>query len=1101
MKQWIRASLGLALLWPALSAVAQNTNSGNIRGVVTDSAGAVIPGATVKIDDVDKGISHTYTTDGAGLYDSGSIVPDHYLITVTAPGFQTLVRGPITLRVETATIDAAMTVGAAQQQVIVKTDVPLLQTENGSQSSTLESKQLLQLPQVGADWQNFVTLLPGASSVNYRTGQTASINGNLPYNTVLADGATTTLPMSQNADVMVLETVAELKVDSSAFSAQYGIGGATFNQISKGGTNQFHGAGYEFFQNDALDAADYGFGSGSRPYQRYNNFGFSVGGPIWKDKIFFYFNYDKTINPGTASAGFENVPTAAMLAGDFTGFQTLYDPTTQTVDSTGTFHRKSFLEETGKNAIPAGKIDPVAAAISKYYPAPNVAGASGFTNNFHYNVPSSNPFTKYFGRLDWQINQNNHIIISETNSDNPAQFRNQGICPVNCQNGDVSRDNAQISWVWTISPNTINEARMGFTDQLNFFTPFSIGQGFPAQLGWQFAKADTFPDVQIEGNGGSIYELAPQSNAVYKEFVFDPSDVVTLVRGRHVLHFGGEFLINQANSTAWGNTNAGFMKYTGAYTAATAGDTTTGMSFADFLLGYTNQWNAKVTPEYGGRLKSPQLFAQDDIKLTPKLTVNAGLRWQGMTGWHEVKGNMISFDPTVTNPADGSLGAVWYGTTKANGRDSLQAGNWSTWLPRGGFAYQLRPTTVLRGGIGLYGYTWSNDTYAPGMGGAFGSSGTLNDNTNGTFPVVLLSSNGNTNYQGPGGKSVNAAYLTAPSTPEAYNGLQISYQQYHTPVPKILEWNAEVQQEIGPSMVFRVRYVASHGYNLLFPADINAVPEQFLGPNDQGKRPYPLFQSISSGNNGSGGTNNGVSNYNSLQTEVTQRLSRGLEFNANYVWAHMLTSIDSSGWGSSSGNDYYQRPYNVSANYGASNFDVRNAFKTAVLYDLPFGKGRQFLNSNAFLDETIGGWQVAPTIVWTSGSPFNVTMSSNNSFDLTGNGQQFPNQIGNPNPSNRSINQWYNPAAFQQPLPGTYGNTRRNNLYGPNYFIMNAAIGKTFHIPWENIGVEIRAAAQNVLNHPSFDNPNASIGDPNAGIINSLRVGGRTMQLYGRISF
>jgi hypothetical protein len=226
-----------------------------------------------------------------------------------------------------------------------------------------------------------------------------------------------------------------------------------------------------------------------------------------------------------------------------------------------------------------------------------------------------------------------------------------------------------------------------------------------------------------------------------------------------------------------------------------------------------------------------------------------------------------------------------------------------------------------------------------------------------------------------------------------------------------------------------------------------------------------------------------------------------LEFNANYVWSHMLTSIDSSGWGSSSGNDYYQRPYNVSANYGASNFDVRNSFKTAVLYDLPIGKGRQFLNNNWLIDETLGGWQVAPTIVWTSGSPFNLTTSSNNSFDQTGNGQQFPNQIGNPNPSRRSINQWYNPAAFAQPDPGTYGNTRRNNLYGPNYFIMNAAVGKTFHIPWENIGLEIRASARNVLNHPAFDNPNASIGDPNAGIINSLRVGGRTMQLYGRVSF
>ena len=168
--------------------------------------------------------------------------------------------------------------------------------------------------------------------------------------------------------------------------------------------------------------------------------------------------------------------------------------------------------------------------------------------------------------------------------------------------------------------------------------------------------------------------------------------------------------------------------------------------------------------------------------------------------------------------------------------------------------------------------------------------------------------------------------------------------------------------------------------------------------------PIRCFNSISSGNQGSGGTNNGVSNYNSLQTTITKRLSQGLQFNANYVWSHMLTSIDSSGWGSSSGNDTYQRPYDVAANYGASNFDVRNAFKTGVLYDLPVGKGRQFLNNNWLVDETLGGWQVAPTIVWTSGSPFAVTTSSSNTaFDLKGNGQQYPNQVGNPNPAHRDL--------------------------------------------------------------------------------------------------
>jgi hypothetical protein len=1107
MKQWIRASLGLAMLWPALTAIAQNTNSGDIRGVVTDSAGAVIPGASVKVDDVDKGITHIYTTDGAGLYDTGSIVPDHYLITVTAPGFQTYVRGPITLEVATVTVDASMTVGAAQQQIVVRTDVPLLQTETGSQSATLESEQLLQMPQTGQpDWQNFITLLPGASShlYNGRPGAQTSINGNLPFNTVLADGATTTLPMSQNSDVMVLETVSEVKVDDSAFSAQYGIGGATFNQISKGGTNRFHGAVYEYFQNDALNAADYAFGQGAVPLQRFNNFGFAVGGPILKDKVFFYFNYDKTINPGSSSNGFENVPTAGMRNGDFTGFQTLYDPTTQTVDSAGVFHRKTFLEEYGSNAIPATMIDPVAAAITKFYPAPTVAGASGFSNNFFFNVPNSNPFTKYFGRLDWQINQNNHFIASETNSDNPAFFQNQGICPINCQSGDVSRDNAQVSWVSTITPNTINEARMGFTDQLNFFVPESLGQGFPAKLGMQYAKADLFPDINVAGNGGNIYELQPNTNAVYKEFVFDPSDVVTLIRGRHVLHFGGEFLISRADSTTWGNQVAGHFNFTGAYTAAKAGDASTGMAFADFLLGYANEWDAKQSPEWGGRLKSPQIFAQDDIKLRPNLTINLGLRWQGMTGWHEVKGNLLSFDPTVTNPADGSLGAMWYGTTKANGRDSLQAPNWNTFLPRVGFSYGHGPKTVLRGGIGLYGYTWSDDTYGPGIGGALQFNGQLSDTTTGTSPVAILGSNGNGVYQGS--LSANTAFIR-PVGPAALNGQGVSYQEYHTPVAKILEWNFEVQQQIGTDMVAKVAYVASHGYNLLYPADINAVPEGKLAPNDQNLRPYPLFQGINDGN-GAGGTNNGVSNYNSLQTSINKRYSNGLNFFANYTWSHMLTTMDSSGWGTGSGNDYYQRPYNPSSNYGASNFDQRNSFKTAVLYDLPVGKGRQFLNTNTLVDETIGGWQIAPSVIWSSGTPFSlITSATDTAFDLKGNGTLYADQIGNPNPSHKTIQEWFNPAAFQQPAAGTYGNSQRNTLYGPSYLLVNAGLGKTFHIPWEGIGVEIRASANNVINHPSFDSPGNEggqgnvIGGPNAGIIDKVTVKGRTMELYARISF
>ena len=318
--------------------------------------------------------------------------------------------------------------------------------------------------------------------------------------------------------------------------------------------------------------------------------------------------------------------------------------------------------------------------------------------------------------------------------------------------------------MWTITPNLINELRMGYTNQLNFFVPASLGQGFPAKLGWQFAKADIFPNITVNG----FYNLNPNTNAVYKEHVYDPSDVVTLVKGKHILHFGGEYLIFKENSTAWGNTVGGAMTYTGIYTSSTNVTNGTGLSYADFLLGQTQSWNASVTPEFGGRMSLPQMFVQDDYKLTPNLTVNLGLRYQIQTGWSEVKGNMRVFDPTIQNPSTGTLGAMWYGSTKANGRSTLQAPVYSTFLPRVGFAWLARPDTTLRGGFGLYAYNWSRDTYGAGMGSAFGQQGNLSDQTPNVTPVVQLSGTGS-----------NLPYLSATTNPAGFNGQQVSYNQYH----------------------------------------------------------------------------------------------------------------------------------------------------------------------------------------------------------------------------------------------------------------------------------------------------------------------------------
>lgn len=1116
---WLTVALAV-VAWVGLTegGFAQSMNAGDIRGVVTDVSGAILPDVTVTVVNKNTGVTKILTTNQDGLFDTASIVTGTYEITFSKPGFQTLVRSSITVNVENITVNAQLTVGAVTEQVVVNTDVPLLSTENAEQSTTLTARQLSELPQVGQDWQNFTILLPGGSGAPMaggtqganNPGQVISVNGNLPYSTVLADGAAITLPSSANADVMVLDTIQEVKIGTSAFSAQYGIGGIMFNQISKGGTDRFHGDVYEFFQNDALNAASYAFANVSRSTAisrlRYNNFGFSIGGPVLKRKLFFFFNYDKIKNPGASTPTFTTVPTAAMLSGDFTGQSTLYDPATTTLVN-GVVHRTSFADEYGQgNKIPASRLDPLAQAIQKYYPAPNTPGtvANGLTsNNFLYNIPNAQPFTKFFGRMDYDIRGNNRLTATVQQSDNPAFSNGQGICPINCQSQDVSRYNAQITDVWTISPNVINEFRLGYTNQLNFFTPSSLGKGFPAKLGWQYAKADIFPTINING----YYQLTPATNAVYKEHVYDPSDVVTLIRGKHILHFGGEFLFFRDNSTAWGNINGGTMGFTGQYTASTQGDSSTGLAYADFLLGQMQNWNAQVTPEYGARMRVPQLFVQDDFKLTPNLTLNLGLRYQIQSGWGEVKGNMATFDPTVQNPVSGNLGAMWFGTTKANGRSRLQSPVYTTVLPRVGFAWLMRPNATIRGGFGLYAYNWSLDAYGgssagPAMGGAFGSRGSVADTTNGVTPVGIL-----------GGNGANLPYIPASTDPGAFNGTDVNYIQYHAPVGGSYQWNLSVQEEITPDLVTEITYVGSHGHDLPFPVDINQVPENKLGPSDITLRGYPQFGHLF------GSTNNAISNYNSLQAVIQKRMSHGLDFNFNYVWAHFLSEMDSSGWGSRAGAKNYQRSFDPSANYANSNFDVRNAFKGSVLYQLPFGKGRAFVNNNTLLDTLIGGWQTSGTVVVQSGQPFTVSMQTDNSFAQSQNSQWYPNVIGIPKLSHHGAyhgtNQWFNEAAFAVPTPGTFGNAGRNLLNGPGLSQVNFSLGKTFNI-WESVKFQLRADANNIFNHPSFNLPTTGgteqssaqlIVNPDGTIatgtstIRSVTVPGRTMQLSGRISF
>lgn len=1103
----IRLAAASLLLTFAIPLFGQATNSGDIRGTVTDQSGALIPGVQVTVLNTDKDITRTYITDSAGLYDTGPIVPDHYKLTFSKPGFAPFVQGPIPLKVGIQGLNVRMSVGS-ETQVEVTTAAPLLDTTTAEQSTTLASEDMEQLPQVttGANWQSFIILLPGTAGTPQGADNTVnpgvsgvSANGSEPFSTALLDGATVSSPQSNNIAVPVIfDSISEVKISDSLFSAQYGVGGMIYNQISKGGSSSFHGEAYEYFQNNAMNAAPYSFGTKAPvPVLHYNEFGGNIGGPILRKRMFFFFNYDRIIDHGGAANGFITVPDAAMRAGDFTGMATVYDPTTQTVDAAGVVHRTSFADEYGNgNKIPANMIDSVAKAIQTYYPAPNTTGTvvNGIpTNNYFYNVPTSQPVSRYFGRLDYDVASNNRITASEEWGDRPSITLSQGLCPINCFSSIIENSNAQVSDVWTISSHTINEARLGFTDELDFFVPSSLNQGIPGKLGWNFAKEDLFPTVHITNE----YALSPGPNAVYKEFVFDPSDVMTLIRGKHVLTFGGEFLIERLDSTAWGNLNAGTMNYTGVYTASTQGtQNTTGSAYADFLLGETQSWSAGVSPEYGGRLKSPQAFVQDDIKLFPTLTLNFGLRWMGETGWSEVTRNERSFDPNVINSATNKPGGMWYAVTHANGRTTLQNPVWTTVMPRVGFSWQPHTNMTLRGGFGEYTYPWSADNAAGGLGAAFATSGNETDSTNGVRPVVLLNSDGSTNYQGSAGTSINAKYLSSPRDSASYNGQGVGYTQYHAPVPKLYQWNLALEQLLTPNMTFQLAYVASHGSNQGFATNLNQIPETKLAANDvsgsTNARPYPEFQGIS------GYEPIGISNYNSLQTVIQKRMSAGLSFNFNYTWSKFLDEQDTSGQGAFYGSQPFQNAYNPGANYGPSNFDIRNMFKGNVLYEIPIGKGRKFWNNNREIDETIGGWQVSATIVKQSGNPFTVHMANNNSYSQAG--DQYPNVVGNPQLVNRSTKEWFNVAAFAAPAAGTFGNSGRNSLYGPGLTEVNLSLAKKFPIRG-SISFELNGEATNVLNHPSFGLPDSFIGPGHIGQIRTVTVGGRAIQVVGRLRF
>ena len=1180
MNELFRFALAFCLFVSVAKPVlSQSRNTGEIRGTVADTSGAVVAGASVTLSNIDTGETKEFVTNQDGIYDTVSTPAGNYKITITATGFKRVVLGPFTLNVDVITENASLEVGTVSETVIVaENGVPLLDTETSHMGTVFEAQTIGVLPQIGAgitgnDWANFNILLPGAAgsptqpssegSGAYNAGDAVSINGNLPnYANYLQDGGVVQLPVSNNVDNTLFEAISEVQVTTSSFSAEYGIGGAVFNQITKSGTNSFHGSAYEYWQNTVLNAAPYfptASGPGgaleaqAAPKFRYDEYGGSVGGPIIKNKLFFYFVVDKIYNNGATGASVGTVPTLAEIgqgtahpgAFDFSaaGLPTLYDPA-----SCGTpgCARTSFAAENtgalaGVNAIPASRIDPVALKMLGFYPAPNgVPGA--LTNNFSTILPTPNPNLRFFGRLDYDLSPKNRVSFSISQKNNPGVNKGGPFpCPINCFSGDIDGYNAQITETWTISPSMVNEFRMAYTKQGNWFVPQTLGFDNATSLGLQYAKADVIPQISINGAGLCCSQVSPGTNAVYIENLYDPSDTLTLVKGKHILHFGVEVLMGQGNTTPWGNITAGNFTFTGNYTAqngAAAG--TTGAGLADFLLGDVQNWGATNQGVSYARLKSPQLFVQDDFKVRSNFTLNLGLRYVATTGFTEINNSLGGFDPNIPlvcsvdsngtpcGSLNGQLGSLWF--APQDGRNSLQKPIYDIFLPRVGFAWSVLNNTVVRGGFGMYSYNFSQDDYGNGIGfGALNtSSGNASDVNQGTGPTPLVTLSASAAAAAP---ALN--YVTG--SPNAKNVSQYlnvtspsnqTYVPYNVPVGRINEWQLSVEHQFANNFMASLSYVGSHGSNLQFGTDVNQIlsptgiaASVAAGKAVQADRPFPAWGQLT------GYNYNALSNYNALQAAITKRYSNGLLFSFNYVWSHFLDDQDSGGWGSRGGTQYWQIGNNPGANYGNSNFDIPQAVKGYASYELPFGTGKRYVSEASALENAaIGGWRIAGTFLTQSGNPFTVVNNTNLNATITGCGNTggtsaggdvsngcnwFPNVVGNIKVANPGPNEWFNTAAFVNASPAgafAFGDEGRNILRAPRLTVFNFSLAKDFSFG-ERIRLELRSDWVNVFNHPSLGIPGQSLGGANFGEINAATQNGgvavapRSGQLSARVTF
>ena len=1070
------ALVALALSGLPVSLLEAQATYGDITGVVTDPSGAVIPNAAVTVRNQDTGFTRSVTSNSRGEYEVTHLNTGTYTVAAEAPGFRRFEHRDLVLEsVQTARVDVALEVGTANAQVQVTAGTPVIETDSPTLSDSKTARELRDLPLNTLNTvllNDFLFFTPTGYQAAGSTFVMGGARGTELYYNI--DGVSANAPLYGVQDSPLepsVESIAEMKFNLVNNKAEFPLA-TNVVAITKSGQNELHGRLFE--QNTFTQLTARQFFAASVGQNLINDFGGSIGGPIKHNKAFFFGTYEG-FRQRIPAVQAPNLPSTLMRTGDFSQLLAASSPITIK-------NPYSNLPFPG-NVIPASMLDGAAQKWQqRFFPQPNFGPPNLVTANFRATFPQQTQQDKMDLRGDYYLSSQHTMYWRYSYTRLHPHAIDAGVPPSlagyrwNIRIGHL----AAFSDTWTISPRLVNEFKLGFTRAANPRGGDLTGQSLIDELGIQGIPRQpdnlrNIPNVNIS-NFQTIVQVAGEYPA---ETQSQAIDQLTYIRGGHTLKTGFEYRPQQADDYVL--PSFGTYNFTNRFT---------GYSYSDFLLGLPQTTSyAYPGPSIDGRYYYLSGFAQDDWKVSSRLTLSYGLRYEYDSPVEDKHNTISNFDPqtgqiVVPNQTAiarvqplfllSQIPIVTAAQAGFPGR-ALRTSDKTGWQPRLGFAY--RPfsgnKTVVRGGYGIY---------YDALGGALGMSTTPFGQT-ATFTNSITNGQPLLTFENP---------LLGPASTGSVTFNSINSHLHN---PRLQQWNMTVERSLSSNIGLRVSYLGSIATGLTYARNINQ-PVASTIPFVQSRRPYPLINNITFYDNG------GTQTYHSLSTLVNRRMSGGLSFEGSWTWAKCLADADELG--STEGGPTIQNTYNRVVERGNCEYIARHRIFATSVWEIPVGRGRLFLNRPGISDWVLGGWQLSATYDWQLGDYLTPSFSGadpSNTNTIGG----VPDCIGNPVVSSPSITHYFNVAAFATPPNGRFGNCGHGILLGPSRQAANLGMFKSFRVT-EKMSLRLQATFTNVLNHPNFNDPNVNISAPASfGTITSVQTrdysGPRTGLLAAFLSF